>query len=81
MKFINEEDLTEENFKKAWEEIDVIREEYKQAKQHLNESSIPQFSSIEEARRHFGSIPFAEWEKNMLAKYGLKIDELTKKYV
>lgn len=71
MKFINEEDLTDENLKKAWEEIDTIREEYKQAKLRLNESSMPQFNSIEEARQYYGSIPFAEWENKVSEMYGL----------
>ena len=71
MKFINEEDLTDENLKKAWEEIDTIREEYKQAKLRLNESSMPQFNSIEEARQYFDSMPFAEWENKMFDKYSL----------
>ena len=71
MKFINEEDLTDENLKKAWEEIDTIREEYKQAKLRLNESSMPQFNSIEEARQYYGSIPFDEWENKVSEMYGL----------
>jgi N12 class adenine-specific DNA methylase len=71
MKFINEEDLTEENLKEAWNEINEIREDYKRKKRKLNESSIPQFKSIEEARAYFGSIPFSEWENKMFEKYGI----------
>ena len=71
MKFINEEDLTEENFAKAWQEIEDIREEYRKSKQTLNESPMPQFNSIEEAREYFGSILFEEWENKMFEKYGV----------
>ena len=71
MKFVNEEDLTEENLKKAWEEIGAIRKVNEQAKQHLNESSMLQFSSIEEARKYFGSVPFSEWENKVSDMYGL----------
>ena len=72
MKFVNEVDLTDENLKKAWEEIDAIREEHQQTKQHLNESAIPQFNSIEEARQYFDSMPFAEWENKVLASENIK---------
>ena len=71
MKFINEEDLTEDNFKKAWDEIIDIREDYKRKKRQLNESSVPQFKSVEEAREYFGSTPFSEWENKMFEKYGM----------
>ena len=71
MKFINEEDLTEENFAKAWQEIEDIREENRKNRQLLNESSIPQFKSIEEAMQYYNAIPFAEWENKMFEKYGV----------
>ena len=71
MKFINEEDLTEYNLKKAWDEINDIREDYKRKKRQLNESSIPHFKSIEEAREYFDSTPFSEWENKMFEKYGM----------
>jgi hypothetical protein len=70
-KFINEDDLTEENLKKAWTEISEIREDFKQQKRQTNKPSIPQFKSIEEAREYFGSIPFSEWEKKMFEEYGI----------
>lgn len=68
MKFINEKDLTEENLMKAWDEISEIRKDYKRKKRQLNESSIPQFKSIDEARAYFGSMPFSEWEHKIFKK-------------
>lgn len=47
------------------EEIARIREEDKERK------NLPQFNSMEEARKYFGSTPFIEWENKMREKYGI----------
>ncbi|MBO7417770.1 MAG: hypothetical protein J6U14_02405 [Bacteroidaceae bacterium] len=71
MKFINEEDLTEENMAEFWKEIDILEEEAERESKKLQESTHPKFNSIEEARRFYNAIPFSEWENKMFKKYGI----------
>ena len=71
MKFINEEDLTEENLRVFWEEIDALEEKADRDSKILQESFPQQFNSVEEANRYFNAIPFNEWENKIFAKYGV----------
>ena len=71
MKFINEDDLTEENMAEFWKEIDALEEKADRNSRLLQEAVTPQFNSIEEANRYYNAMSFAEWEKKMFEKYGL----------
>ena len=71
MKFINEEDLTDENFAKGWQQIEELCDRTLQNIKRLNESQTPKFNSIEEANKYYNAIPFEEWENKMFEKYGL----------
>ena len=71
MKFINEEDLTEENMAEFWKEIDALEEEAERESKMLQESTHPKFNSIEEARRFYNATPFSEWENKIFEEYGI----------
>ena len=71
MKFYNEDDMTDENFEKAWKEIDELQQKAIRNSRLLSETPKPKFNTIEEARAYYGSIPFSEWENKMREKYGL----------
>lgn len=72
MKFYGPEDLTDENFEKFCQEIDEIRK--RGHDNILNESSTPQFTTVEEAVNYyhkFGALTFEEWENKMRDKYNI----------
>ncbi len=71
MKFYNEDDLENGNFEKAWQEIEEISRQADEKAKLLSETPKPKFSTIEEARAYYGSIPFSEWENKMREKYGI----------
>ena len=71
MKFINEEDLTEENMAEFWKEIDILEKEAERDCKMLQESTHPKFNSIEEARQFYNAMPFSEWENKMFKRYGI----------
>ena len=71
MKFINEEDLTEENMAEFWKEIDALEEKAERDIKLLQESVTPQFNSIEEANRFYDAMPFNEWENKIFEEYGI----------
>jgi hypothetical protein len=71
MKFINEEDLTEENIEQFWEEIDALEEKADRDCKLLHESIPPQFNSVEEANSYYNAMPFSEWENKIFEEYGI----------
>ena len=71
MKFYNEDDLDNGNFEKGWAIIEEISRRADEKAKLLNESPSPEFSTIEEARAYYDSIPFSEWENKISEKYGL----------
>lgn len=70
-RFINEEDLTEENLAQFWKEIDALEEKADRERLRLDESAPPRFNSIEEARKYYNAIPFQEWENKIFKEYGI----------
>lgn len=72
MKFVREEDLTDENFEKAWNEIDNMVEDIERKNALLQElAPPPEFKTTEEVMRYYNAIPLAEWENKMREKYGM----------
>ena len=71
MKFYNEEDLENGNYERFCQEIDEISRKADEKARLLCEFPIPNFSTIEEARAYYGSMPFSEWENKMREKYGI----------
>ena len=71
MKFYNEEDLANGNYEKFCQEIDELCRKAEEHSILLNESTIPQFKTVEEARAFYGSIPFSEWENKMKERLGI----------
>ena len=69
--FCNEGELTEKKMAEFWREIDTLEEAAEKESKVLNETTMPHFDSIEEARRFFNAIPFAEWENKMFEDYGI----------
>ena len=71
MKFYNEDDLTDENFEAFCREIEKLEEKAMREVKRLCESPKPHFSTIEDVRAYYHSIPFQEWENKMFEKYGI----------
>lgn len=71
MKFYKEEDLTEENLKKAWAEIDELSRIADEKARLLKESPKPELNTIEEALKYYNAIPFQEWENKMFERLGM----------
>lgn len=71
MKFYNEDDMTEENIKRFFQEIDEIEQKYAEKDRLLSKNAPLKFNSIEEARAYYHSTPFEEWENEMGEKYGI----------
>ena len=61
MKFVTEEDLTEENIAKFWQEIDELCEKASEEEKRLDSSPTPEFKSVEEANKYYNAIPFEEY--------------------
>ena len=70
-RFINEENLTDENMAEFWKEIDALEEKADRDCKLLQESAVPQFNSVEEANKYYNAMPFNEWENKMFAEYGI----------
>ncbi|MBR4392129.1 MAG: hypothetical protein IKT08_08520 [Bacteroidales bacterium] len=71
MKFYIEEDFTEENIKKAWNEIDELCEKAEKRSKLLKKAKTPEFKSIEEAEKYYNAIPLEEFEREVMEKYGI----------
>lgn len=71
MKFVTEEDLTEENLAEFWQEIDELCEKADEEAKRLASSPTPEFKSIEEANKYYNATPFEEWERKMFEKYDI----------
>lgn len=72
MKFINEEDLTWENFELFCHEVESMIARHESEKKCLKESVRPQFNSTEEANRYYNAMPFQKWENKIFEEYGIK---------
>ena len=71
MKFCTEEDLTYENFRKAWKIIEELSDKAEENAKVLNELPKPEFKTGEEYLQYYNAIPFNEWGNNMKAKYDI----------
>lgn len=69
-RFYGPEDLTKENYEKFCQEIDELSRKADEENRLLTKTEIPEFKSIEEVRKYYNSVPFEEWERQMMDRLG-----------